>query len=86
MQGLWDIDELYDLQNDPLETANLIFSEQHLGIVKQLNEQLFVTLKQTEGMHIPLYADRGVVNRLRRKHSAKNAEFPAQLIREKGGN
>jgi Sulfatase len=39
----WDIDELYDLQNDPLETTNLIFSEQHLGIVKQLNEQLFAT-------------------------------------------
>jgi N-acetylglucosamine-6-sulfatase len=84
VQGLWDIDELYDLQNDPLETTNLIFSKEHETIIKQMNEQLFATLKQTEGMYIPLYADRGGVNRLRHGGRSKNAEFPAQLIREKG--
>jgi hypothetical protein len=34
--------------------------------------------------YIPLYADRGGVNRLRRKGGAKNAEFPPQFIREQG--
>jgi N-acetylglucosamine-6-sulfatase len=84
VHGLWDIDELYDLESDPLETTNLIFSEAHQDIVKQMNEQLFATLKQSEGMYIPLYPDRGGTNRLRRKGGAKEAEFPPQLIREKG--
>jgi N-acetylglucosamine-6-sulfatase len=84
VHGLWDIDELYDLETDPLETTNLIFSEAHQAIVKQMNEQLFATLKQSEGMYIPLYPDRGGSNRLRRKGAAPQADFPPQLIREKG--
>ncbi len=44
---LWDTDELYDLQNDPLETTNLIFSEAHQDIVKQMNQQLFDTIKNS---------------------------------------
>jgi N-acetylglucosamine-6-sulfatase len=82
--GIWDTDELYDLQNDPLETTNLIFSEAHQATIKQMNEQLFVTLAQSQGMYIPLYADRGGVNRLRRKGGAKTADFPAPFIRDQG--
>jgi N-acetylglucosamine-6-sulfatase len=84
VHGLWDIDELYDLETDPLETTNLIFSEAHQAIVKQMNEQLFATLKQSEGMYIPLYPDRGGSNRLRRKGAAPQADFPPQFMREKG--
>ncbi len=84
VHGLWDVDELYDLQNDPLETTNLIFSPDHQATVKQMNEQLFAELKKSEGMYIPLYADRGGVNRLRRKDGATNATFPPQFIRDKG--
>lgn len=83
VHGLWDVDELYDLQNDPLETTNLIFSEAHQATVKQMNQQLFETLKQSAGMYIPLYPDRGGVNRLRRKGGAKEAEFPPQFSRDK---
>jgi N-acetylglucosamine-6-sulfatase len=82
--GVWDTDELYDLQNDPLETTNLIFSEAHQATIKQMNQQLFETLKQSAGMYIPLYADRGGVNRLRRKGGAQNADFPSQFLRDKG--
>ena len=84
VHGLWDIDELYDLQTDPLETTNLIFSEEHQEVIKQMNQQLFETLKQSAGMYIPLYADRGGTNRLRRKGGATNADFPPQLMRERG--
>ncbi len=84
VHGLWDIDELYDLETDPLETTNLIFSEAHQSIVKQMNEQLFATLRQSEGMYIPLYPDRGGSNRLRRKGAAPQADFPPQFMREKG--
>ncbi|MFN0107850.1 MAG: sulfatase [Blastocatellia bacterium] len=82
--GIWDTDELYDLQADPLETTNLIFSEAHQTTVKQMNQQLFDTLKATAGMYIPLYPDRGGINRLRRKGGAGTADFPPQFIRDKG--
>lgn len=82
--GIWDTDELYDLQEDPMESRNLIFSEAHQATVKQMNAQLFATLKDTVGMYIPLYADRGQVNNLRRKSGAKTADYPVQLMRDKG--
>jgi len=82
--GIWDTDELYDLQTDPLETANLIFSEAHQGVIKEMNQRLFDTLKASDGMYIPLYADRGGVNRLRRKGGAGGADFPPQFVRDKG--
>ncbi|MDX2042565.1 MAG: sulfatase [Acidobacteriota bacterium] len=84
VHGLWDTDELYDLQTDPLETTNLIFSEAHQAIVKQMNEQLFDVLAETQGMYLPLYPDRGGSNRLRRKGGSKEAVFPPQFIRDKG--
>ncbi|HMV46865.1 MAG TPA: sulfatase [Blastocatellia bacterium] len=81
--GIWDADELYDLQADPLETTNLIFSEAHQETVKQMNRQLFDTLKATDGMYITLYPDRGGPNRLRRKSGSGVADFPPQFIRDK---
>jgi N-acetylglucosamine-6-sulfatase len=82
-QGIWDTDELYDLQTDPLETTNLIFSQEHQATIKEMNRQLFETLRESAGMYIPLYPDRGGVNRLRRKGGAKNADFPPQFVRDK---
>jgi N-acetylglucosamine-6-sulfatase len=80
-QGIWDIDELFDLQEDPLEANNLIFSPGHEAIVQRLNQQLFALLEETDGMAIPLSPDAGDVQRLRRADRAKGAEFPPQLIK-----
>ena len=79
--GLWDLDELYDIKNDPQETKNLIFSAEHQQVVQQLNKQLFDTLKDTDGLYIPLQPDRGGVNNLRRPGGAKPADFPSQFMR-----
>jgi N-acetylglucosamine-6-sulfatase len=81
-QGIWDSDELYDLQNDPLETKNLIRSAEHQATVKEMNAQLFKVLGETQGLYIPLYPDRGGVNNLRKKNGAKAAEFPSAIIGE----
>lgn len=57
--GIWDIDELYDLQADPDELTNLIHSAEHQDRVKELKQKMFEWLQQTDGMSIPLRVDRG---------------------------
>lgn len=54
--GVWDANELYDLQADPHEVNNLIQSEAHTGIALELKEALFQWLEETGGMQIPLKA------------------------------
>ena len=80
--GVWDIDELYDLQADPLEAKNLIFSPGHQATVETLNKRLFETLKETEGMAIPLAPDVGGQSILRRRDGAREAPFPPEFFRE----
>jgi arylsulfatase A-like enzyme len=55
--GIWDIDELYDLKNDPEEMNNLIESAEHQKLIKQLNNRMFEWLEETDGMLIPLRRD-----------------------------
>lgn len=78
--GLWDTDELYDLEADPLETRNLIRDPEHRGLVDRLNRQLFETLAATDGMYIPLAPDRGGSQNLRRRGGSKAADFPAYFF------
>ena len=75
-QGLWDIDEFYDLQVDPQETRNLIRSTQHQQLVKQFNTILFNGLATTDGMLIPLLPDVGGQNNLRSPTGSPPAPFP----------
>ena len=52
--GVWDIDQLYDLQQDPYEINNLIRSPQHQDLAKQLNKQLWDWIEESNGNTIPL--------------------------------
>ncbi len=79
--GLWDTDEIYDLETDPDESKNLIRSEEHQEIVKQMNRQLFDKLASSGGMFIPLYPDRGQKNDLRYEYGTPGASFPSHLLR-----
>ena len=53
-QGIWDQNELYDIENDPNETTNLIEKPEHQATVKNLAGQLFDWMEGTKGMQIPL--------------------------------
>jgi N-acetylglucosamine-6-sulfatase len=64
--GIWDTDELYDLEKDPDEMNNLIDSPDHRQLVKELNGRLFDWLESTDGMLIPLRRDKGEKNDKRR--------------------
>ena len=78
--GIWDLDELYDLKEDPHETRNLIASPEHRQIAVDMNHRLFEILEETDGMSIPLSPDRGRKNNLRRPDLAAPAPFPVPLI------
>lgn len=52
--GVWDTNELYDLQEDPFEMNNLINSPEHQEIIADLAHQLYDWLEETNGMQIPL--------------------------------
>jgi N-acetylglucosamine-6-sulfatase len=80
--GIWDCDELYDLQEDPLETNNLIYSEKHKQTIKDMNKQLFDLLEGTGGMYIPLYRDQGGQQNLRNPNGSPSAPFPPQVTRK----
>jgi arylsulfatase A-like enzyme len=52
--GLWDINELYDLETDPREQHNLIDVPEHADRVTAMRTRLWDLLEQTGGMSIPL--------------------------------
>jgi N-acetylglucosamine-6-sulfatase len=80
--GIWDTDELYNLESDPHETKNLVRSPAHKQVLNKLNDQLFAELKSTDGMYIPLQPDRGGINNLRRADGSKSSEFPDWMLRK----
>ena len=52
--GIWDTNELYDLQEDPYEMNNLIASPEHQVLVEKLTNDIYDWLESTDGMQIPL--------------------------------
>ena len=52
--GLWDINELFDLENEPYEMNKLIRDTSYRKIGLQLKDELFNWLKETNGLQIPL--------------------------------
>ena len=79
--GIWDVDELYDLTEDPSESRNLIFSPGHEGIVERMNAALFDRLEATGGLQMPLPRDAGERNILRDGAGPVLASFPEQLLK-----
>ncbi len=80
--GLWDTDELYDLQEDPEESVNLIAEPEHRKLVAEMEDTLYAMLAEEGGMAIPLnQPSRGSSNlRARDRGGEKAADFPARFV------
>ena len=79
--GLWDRDELYDLQNDPEELRNLISDPQQAERVAEMNARLWRRLAESKGFEMPLLEDRGKVFPWRHPDRSGQAPFPAEYFR-----
>jgi N-acetylglucosamine-6-sulfatase len=79
--GIWDLDELYDLEADPHENDNLLARPGHEALAVKMGKRLFQLLEETDGMQIPLSADAPGRNVFRDASGSKGAPFPPQLIK-----
>ncbi|MBI3003894.1 MAG: sulfatase [Ignavibacteriales bacterium] len=52
--GIWDIDELYDIEQDPGETKNLINSKEHQELIVSLRAKVFDWVENSNATCIPL--------------------------------
>jgi arylsulfatase A-like enzyme len=84
-QGVWDVEELYDLDQDPAEMVNLIEDERYLDAKLDLRRRLFAGLADREERHVIPFTERtsaGVV--FRRKDGSGTAAFPQAWLRTPG--
>lgn len=81
--GIWDLDELYDLNQDPGEMRNLADDPRYAARKKELRAGLFTQLANDKGDHVIPYSNRtSTGNVLRNRAGSKGAEFPAQWLRK----
>jgi N-acetylglucosamine-6-sulfatase len=80
--GVWDVDELFDLEKDPEERVNLINDPDYTDKVTELNTRLFDLLEETGGNEIPVGRDRGTKFLHRKKGGTKAAAFPDWFYRQ----
>ena len=79
--GLWDTDELFDLQKDPHEQRNLLHEPELSGVRKEMEARLYRMMDELGGMMIPLNSPRGRSQNSRlRSKGAQAADFPEIMI------
>jgi len=81
--GVWDTEELYDLEADPAESRNLIEDPTLLAVKVEMRNRLYTALADRQGNHTIPYArkfNQGAVFRHSGRSSA--AEFPDKWLRE----
>jgi N-acetylglucosamine-6-sulfatase len=83
--GIWDLDELYDLEADPHEANNLLALPGHEELAGRMSKRLFAILEQTGGMQIPLSADAGKRNDQRDPKGPLGAPFPPLFLKPPKG-
>lgn len=74
--GVWDLDELYDLEVDPGEKQNLINSPEYRAIASDLNRRLFDMLEASGGREMPVRRNLGEQFPRRRGDRSGVAPFP----------
>lgn len=75
--GIWDIEELYDVEADPLEIHNLINEERYYDVRQELRVALYEQLADRNGRHaVPFTARLAEGMNLRDENGPTAAPFP----------
>ncbi len=80
--GVWDTDELFDIQADSEEQNNLIHDPAFESVKNDMQDRLYEMMADLGGMEIPMNPPRGRQQnkRLRDKSGVKAADFPQWFI------
>jgi len=85
--GLWDTDELFDIQTDPMEQTNLIHEPQFDELRSEMQDRLYQMMEDLGGMTIPLNPPRGRQQNKRLRSQGlggrggeQAADFPAAMV------
>ncbi|MEM1396424.1 MAG: sulfatase/phosphatase domain-containing protein, partial [Pseudomonadota bacterium] len=81
--GIWDTDELYDIENDPNELVNLINDPDLKPIVREKRRRLYelITASGREAV-VPFREKQGHGLRLRLRNGSEAADFPEAILRD----
>jgi arylsulfatase A-like enzyme len=80
--GVWDTEELFDLQTDPQEQVNLIEDPELLEVKVDLRARLYASLADQQGRNVVPYTQKfnqGAV--FRHADRSKAAEYPDKWLR-----
>lgn len=83
--GIWDTDELYDLENDPQESNNLIADPKYKKVINKMKNRMYAMLADQGGMDIPMNKPKGHMSfkRLKSRGGDKAADFPKHMVSDK---
>lgn len=82
--GIWDADELFDLNADPGEQRNLIFDPKHAAIRNRLRDQLYSEIRNSAGARVVPFAPKNRDGRVYRDADGPEpGDFPAQWLRKR---
>jgi N-acetylglucosamine-6-sulfatase len=86
--GLWDTDEFFDIQADPMEQKNLIRDPAYQSKSKEMENRLYKMMAELGGMDIPMNAPRGRSSnkRLRSRDGDRAADFPGSMVLDEPQN
>ena len=80
--GIWDLDELYDLKNDPHEQHNLIHDPKHAKLVRRFRQRLHAWLASRGANRVPFSMKRGLGAHYRWSGGSRGADFPPEFYRD----
>lgn len=78
--GLWDLDELYDLEADPREQRNLVLDPDQAATVESMRRELTALLVESGVTSVPFSPKRSHGNSLRRGRGSAEAAFPPDWL------
>jgi len=80
--GIWDTDELYDLQSDPEETNNLILDPDYTKVYHEMRDALDAELRARNAAQVPFGKKWGMGQNKRSKDGSPVAKFPDHMVEE----